>query len=202
MARYSRRSKKHRAPRPVSVERVRDYTPEAMTSSDTSTDGPQVEEVKPATNKDRTNLQQSSRPPDVSRPSLPQNRSGTFRDQQNQQQEQNQQSGQVAATYRVSVDECGIYAGQMRAPSPLITTKQPIIIVEPRNDDSMRCDCRHCQFFSGWCCMPCALLIILAVVFIWICWKQISSQAEDSHSTSFNNSKIANSSSRTYLNTY
>lgn len=47
---------------------------------------------------------------------------------------------------------------------------QPIrILLEPRNDDSVRCDCRNCQFFSGWCCMPCALLIIIVLIVFFAC---------------------------------
>lgn len=45
---------------------------------------------------------------------------------------------------------------------------QPIIVVEPRNDDSVQCDCRGCQFFSGWCCTPCILFIIMIIVLVAI----------------------------------
>lgn len=46
------------------------------------------------------------------------------------------------------------------------------LFVEPRSDDSVRCDCRNCQFFSGWCCMPFALLIVILVFMVWICTKE------------------------------
>lgn len=52
------------------------------------------------------------------------------------------------------------------------TMKQPIhIIVEPLNDESWRCDCRHCQFFSGWCCMPFALIVIIFVIILWAMYR-------------------------------
>lgn len=46
--------------------------------------------------------------------------------------------------------------------------QQPIIIVEPHNDDSLRCNCRDCQFFSGWCCMPTILLLAVVVFIVWL----------------------------------
>lgn len=46
---------------------------------------------------------------------------------------------------------------------------QPVIIVEPHGDDSsLRCNCRNCQFLSGWCCMPSVLFIVLVVVIFWL----------------------------------
>lgn len=44
-----------------------------------------------------------------------------------------------------------------------------VIVVEPKHDESLQCDCTSCQFFSGWCCMPCFLFVIIAIVIIWWC---------------------------------
>lgn len=41
------------------------------------------------------------------------------------------------------------------------------VLVEPRNDESVQCDCQNCQFFSGWCCMPCAIVIIIVLIIVW-----------------------------------
>lgn len=53
-----------------------------------------------------------------------------------------------------------------------VVHKQPsIIIVEPHNDESVRCNCRNCQFLSGWCCMPTILLLVLVLVIFWLCMR-------------------------------
>lgn len=66
---------------------------------------------------------------------------------------------------------------------PQASKQQPPIhiIVEPVNDDSVRCDCRHCQFFSGWCCMPCSILIIVIIIIVWITTKWARSSGDDHH---------------------
>lgn len=76
---------------------------------------------------------------------------------------------------RVSMRQYDVYtsqgaqqAGQAVAHQRRFQQAPPIIIVEPRNDDSLQCDCRGCQFFSGWCCTPCVLLIIMIIVIVAI----------------------------------
>lgn len=49
--------------------------------------------------------------------------------------------------------------------------QQPIIVVEPQTDDSLMCDCRYCQFLSGWCCMPSFLFLMIAAIIIWMCLR-------------------------------
>lgn len=82
---------------------------------------------------------------------------------------------QVAAgVYKISMDEYGIYnrpSSRGALGQPAGAAGQPIIIVEPRNDDSMRCDCRNCQFFSGWCCFPCLLFVLLGLLVTWLCLR-------------------------------
>lgn len=45
------------------------------------------------------------------------------------------------------------------------------IVVEPRNDESIQCYCRNCQFLSGWYCMPCAILIFIVLLIFWASTK-------------------------------
>lgn len=89
-------------------------------------------------------------------------------------------SGTVAS-YNISLNDCDVYNSQPIA-QPAIgcscinnnqasSSRQPpaVIVVEPKHDESMQCDCTKCQFFSGWCCMPCLLFTIIAVIIIWWC---------------------------------
>lgn len=50
------------------------------------------------------------------------------------------------------------------------TSSLPVIVVGPHqtSDESMRCDCRGCNFLSNWCCLPCILIMLLVFVIIWI----------------------------------
>lgn len=151
------------------------------TSTPTSSEGPEVQEISPPERPEnlRDNI---PRPEGALVPADDKGNLSAFKSG-HKQQHLHHTSGRISATYRVSVDECGIYNG-MRPPTPIVTnvtTKQPIIIVEPRNDDSMRCDCRNCQFFSGWCCMPCTLIIIIAIVVIWLFIKKTRDSPEISH---------------------
>lgn len=80
-------------------------------------------------------------------------------------------------TINISLNDCDVYNSQpLSHPNTCScssnnqsTRQPPIIVVEPKHDESMQCDCTSCQFFSGWCCMPCMLFIIIALIIIWWC---------------------------------
>lgn len=79
---------------------------------------------------------------------------------------------------------------QQQRPSQQFT---PILIaVEPRNDESVRCDCRNCQFFSGWCCMPCALLVIIMIIVVYATMKGSPTDPDDDDLTSTTRSLFSN----------
>lgn len=68
-------------------------------------------------------------------------------------------------------DNAAAASASRRASCSSLNHQPPIIIVEPKNDDSVKCDCRNCQFFSGWCCMPCLLVIFVVILIFWLCWS-------------------------------
>lgn len=121
------------------------------------------------------------------------------------------QHQQQVAAYRVSMNEVGVYTvPQSRTQSgfdcpPMRpdqrpqanNNQQPIIIVEPHNDDSMQCDCRQCHFFSGWFCMPCAILMIILLV-VAIC--VLRSRGDDEHSESGSHKQSAQNSTQAAQN--
>lgn len=43
-----------------------------------------------------------------------------------------------------------------------------VIMVDPRNDESMYCNCSNCQFLSGWCCLPTLLFVMLLLFLLWL----------------------------------
>ena len=97
--------------------------------------------------------------------------------------------GSVVTDSRHPPDD-SVVNDQRQVPGGLLghqTTKQlPIqIIVEPRNDESLRCDCRQCQCFSGWCCMPCSIMIIIFIIVIWFCRRMLINHNDEdgSHET-------------------
>lgn len=78
-------------------------------------------------------------------------------------------------SYKISMRQLDVYANCASDAMKVAKTgsglnQQPIIIVEPhqRDVDTTRCDCRGCQFFSGWCCTPCVLLIIMIIIITWL----------------------------------
>lgn len=89
-----------------------------------------------------------------------------------------------AAVYKIPLNESSYLMVSSNETSPVsscqhhqtqqpvvVAAKQPIIVVEPHTDDSLRCNCRNCQFLSGWCCMPTVLMIVIVVVIIWFCMR-------------------------------
>lgn len=52
---------------------------------------------------------------------------------------------------------------------PPSNLSRSFVVIESRNGDSLLCDCRNCQFFSGWCFLPLCVLIIVAI-FVSYLW--------------------------------
>lgn len=120
--------------------------------------------------------------------------------------------GEQAKTdsYQISMDECGTLvrpASKVLKCTCLHTTagvcrcnlsrsnSQPVIVVEPINDESLRCDCRNCQFLSGWCCTPLLCFVLLLV--IMVSWFNFPFKGEDGERSVVDDATINKTSNAT-----